>query len=262
MADRADRHVLYEESVQDPEAEMDFVEETFEELRGRSPRYLREDFCGTANSACEWVRRDPSHRAMAVDLDGEVLDWGREHHVAALDTEARSRIELVHGDVLEADGGPFDVVLAMNFSYWIFDDRAMMRRYFRQVRDALTDDGVFFMDAFGGYEAFEELEEETEYDDFSYVWDQAEYDPVTGYMKCHIHFRFPDGSSLEKAFTYEWRLWTLPEIREILEEAGFGRITVYWEGTDEETGEGNGEFEPVEHGDADAGWLAYVVAEK
>ena len=66
---------------------------------------------------------------------------------------------------------------------------------------------------------------------------------------------------MEKAFTYEWRLWTLPEIRELLEEAGFGRVTVYWEGTDED-GEGNGEFEPTTRGDADAGWIAYLVAEK
>ncbi len=71
MADQADRHYLYQESVQDTEAEIDFVEETWAELRDWPAELLREDFCGTANTACEWVRRDPMHRAIGVDLDAE-----------------------------------------------------------------------------------------------------------------------------------------------------------------------------------------------
>jgi hypothetical protein len=80
-------------------------------------------------------------------------------------------------------------------------------------------------------------------------------------VRCHIHFKFPDGSKIKKAFTYEWRLWTAPELRELLLEAGFSKATVYWEGEDED-GEGNGEFTPDEKGVADYAWIAYVVAEK
>ncbi|MGD8743844.1 MAG: class I SAM-dependent methyltransferase, partial [Granulosicoccaceae bacterium] len=106
------------------------------------------------------------------------------------------------------------------------------------------------------------MEESTEYDDFTYTWDQAEYNPITGDYVCHIHFEFPDGSKMKNAFTYEWRLWTMPEIRELLEEAGFKNVQTYWEGTDEETDEGDGNFEATEQGEADAGWIAYIVAEK
>ncbi len=86
-------------------------------------------------------------------------------------------------------------------------------------------------------------------------------------MKCFIHFELPDGSRMDKAFRYEWRLWTIPEIREILQEAGFSKVTVYLEGDDDEEDEdgnveGNGIFEPAEHCDADAGILGYFVAEK
>ena len=105
------------------------------------------------------------------------------------------------------------------------------------------------------------MKEKTKYDDFTYVWDQASYHPVTGEMVCHIHFKFPDGSKIKKAFTYEWRLWTLPELCELLEEAGFRNPTVYWEGTDED-GDGDGVFTPETKGEADAGWIAYIVAEK
>ena len=85
MAGHADRHHLYQESVQDTESEIDFVQETWAELRERPAELLREDFCGTANTACEWVRRDSDHRAIGVDLDPEVLDWGELNNLAQLD---------------------------------------------------------------------------------------------------------------------------------------------------------------------------------
>ena len=74
IAASADRHYLYQESVQDTEAEIDFVEETWRELRDRPAELLREDFCGTANTACEWVIRDQDHQAIGIDLDAEVRD--------------------------------------------------------------------------------------------------------------------------------------------------------------------------------------------
>ena len=261
MASMADVHALYQQAVQCVEAEIDFVDETFKKLRRRKAKYLREDFCGTANAACEWVRRRRTNRAVAVDLDAEVLEWGRAHNVEPLGAAA-SRIELVNADVRDVDRGGMDAVLAMNFSYWVLHTRAELRRYFEKVRDALVEDGIFFLDAYGGYDAFREMKETTENDDFTYIWDQAWYDPITGRNRCHIHFRFPDGSRIKDAFVYEWRLWTLPEIREILEEAGFHDITVYWQGTDAETGEGDGEFTPAEHGEADAGWITYITALK
>lgn len=260
MAERADRHVLYEQSVQCVEAEIDFVEETFKALRKRRARVLREDFCGTANTSCEWIRRHRKNRAIGVDLDDDVLAWGRKHNLAALGNSAR-RLSLVNEDVLEVKTDPVDCVLAMNFSYWIFKQRQLMRFYFRRVRDSLVDDGILFLDAFGGSEAYVEMEEETKYDGFTYVWDQADFDPVHSDYICHIHFKFPDGSRLRNAFSYSWRLWTLPELREMLEEAGFTRSTVYWQGEDDE-GEEDGEFKPVDRGEADLAWIAYIVAEK
>jgi len=260
MAAQADRHALYEASVQDPESELEFVSETFEELTGRELRVIREDFCGTGNTACHWVRSGREHRAIGVDLDADVLAWGEAHHVAALGKSARARVKLICGDVLATRSEPVDAVLAMNFSYYLFTTRERLREYFRAARATLKADGVLFLDAFGGYEAHQELEERTEYDDFTYVWDQAEFNPINQHMTCRIHFEFDDGSELHDAFEYRWRLWTLPEIRELLLEAGFASATVYWEGTDEDTGEGDGIYTPTEQGDADAGWIAYIVA--
>ena len=261
MASRAEVHALYQQAVQCVEAEIDFVDEIFAKLRRRKARHLREDFCGTASAACEWVGaagrtgRWPSTstpRSWRGDAGTTSSRWGDRRGGSSWSTPTCWRW----------DRPGMDAVLAMNFSYWVLHTRAALRGYFEKVRDALAADGVFFLDAYGGYDAFREMKETTENEGFTYVWDQAWYDPITGRSRCRIHFRFPDGSGIEDAFVYEWRLWTLPEIREVLEEAGFRDVTVYWQGTDRRTGEGNGVFTPAEHGEADAGWITYVTALK
>jgi len=259
MAELADPHQLYQDTVQCVESEIDFVDATFKQLKGREALLIREDFCGTANASCEWVRRGAAKTAIGVDIDPEVQAWGRIHNLSTLSSDEQARISLVTDDVRTARAPPVDAVLAMNFSYWYFKTREEMRNYFRCVRDALKDDGVLFMDAYGGYEAYEEMDEEREEDGYTYIWDQSRYNPITGETLCHIHFEFPDGSRLDEAFTYDWRLWSLPEIREILLEAGFGNATVYWDMAEDED---ENDYQQSEEGEADAGWLAYIVAEK
>jgi hypothetical protein len=262
----ADRHLLYQQSVQDVEAEIDFVEQTWAELRDRPAIFLREDFCGTANTACEWVVRDDDHQAVGIDLDREVLEWGRLNRLTQLDEAQLERIELLNEDVLRTRPGLADIILAMNFSYYLFLTRDGLREYFINVLDGLVSDGILFLDAYGGYEApmviqESRLCEDEDGNEFTYIWDQASFNPIDSCMHCRIHFEFPDKSRMENAFSYHWRLWTLPEIREVLIEAGFSQVDVYWEGTDEDNNEGNGIYTPSETGDPDPGWVCYIVAQ-
>lgn len=257
----ADKHVLYEISVQNVVDEVKFLDATYKTLRNKNAKTLREDFAGTTAAACEWVKTRDDCQAFAVDIDPEVLDWGRERHVAKLNSEQQQRIELVVGDVVEAKTPLADIIIGFNFSYFIFKTRDSLRAYFENARRNLQPDGIFMLDCFGGSEAYEECEEETKQDDFTYIWDQSSFDPVSGDIQCHIHFKFPDRTKMREAFSYDWRLWTLPEIREVMAEAGFKKSTVYWEGQDED-GDGTDEYEPAERGDADPAWIAYVVAER
>ena len=150
----------------------------------------------------------------------------------------------------------------MNFSFFIFKTRDALRAYFKAAYDALDEQGILAADMFGGYEVHEDDREDiTDHGKFDYVWDQHKFDPVTGDYTFHIHFRFKDKSELNKAFTYEWRLWSIPEVRELMLEAGFKEVAVYWEDSDED-GDGNGHYSKVEHGDADPAWLAYLVGIK
>jgi SAM-dependent methyltransferase len=261
LAEKADIHDLYEKSVQAVDVEAEFLRETFRALRGRDASSFREDFCGTASLACEWVRTGPRRHAYGVDIDADVLDWGRRNRVARLSDTARARLKLLKADVRSVRTARVDIVGAFNFSYYCFKTRDEMRGYFAHVRQGLNEDGLFFLDAFGGPDASDITKERTKIDGFTYIWEQAEFEPVTSRILCHIHFNFPDGSKIKRAFTYDWRLWTLPELRELLAEAGFSKVRIYWEGDDGDGG-GNGVFTEHATGTPDPAWIAYLVAEK
>jgi SAM-dependent methyltransferase len=260
-AELADRHALYQSTVQSPEADCEFFETVYKDLRGKAPLVLREDFCGTANISCVWVESGKKRRAIGVDLDGPTLDWGREHNLSRLGKKTRERVELHQADVLDGPGDAADITCAMNFSYCVFKTRDTLLRYFQVAQGKLADDGIFVCELYGGTEAIVEITDEREYDEFDYEWEQAKYNPITAVTLCHIHFRFDDGSRLDNAFTYDWRLWTIPELRELLTEAGFSEVMVYWEGVDDD-GEGTGEFLPTEEEENQESWLVYIVAAK
>ena len=261
IASRADRHRLYQAAVQSPEADVEFFSKVFKDLRGRTAKSMREDFCGTAYLSCTWADSKKSRSAVGIDLDQPTLDWGRAHNLSALSEAAQRRVQLVQGNVLDGLGEPTDITCALNFSYGVFKTREQLKRYFEVARERLVDDGVFITELYGGFDAIIESEEERELDGFTYVWQQAEYNPINHHTLCHIHFRFPDGSKIRKAFTYDWRLWTVPELRELLIEAGFSNTKVFWERTDED-GDGTGEYVATEEEENQDSWLVYVVGVK
>jgi len=258
-ARNADKHVLYQESVQDVASEAGFVARTFERVVGRKPLTLREDFCGSALLCAEWVKKR-ERTAVGIDLDPSVLAWGIEHNLAPIG-EPGNRVTLLQQDVRAPVRGKFDVTVALNFSYFVFRTREDLRGYFASVRRSMAEDGLFFIDLYGGYESMKVMEESTRIRGFKYVWDQAEVNPIDHAVTNHIHFDFDDGSRMKEAFTYEWRLWTIPELRELLAEAGFSKSTVYWEDANED-GEGTGTFRPKARVDQEAAFVAYVVAER
>jgi hypothetical protein len=179
------------------------------------------------------------------------------------------RVSLYQQDVCDEMETTADVTCAMNFSYFVFKERAALLEYFKSVYAGLNEGGLLFLEVYGGQEAMEELEEERELDGFTYVWEQESFDPLTHETLCHIHFRFPDGSEMKEAFTYSWRWWSVPELRELCKEAGFSEARVFWETMEEdpddpESLEGTGEYEDVTDTaqENQESWLAYVVGVK
>jgi hypothetical protein len=71
---------------------------------------------------------------------------------------------------------------------------------------------------------------------------------------------------IKNAFHYEWRLWTLPELRELLLEAGFSKVRVFWEefeegDDDDEYLESTGKYTEVEEVENQESWVSYIIAE-
>lgn len=267
MAERADRHVLYQESVQAPESDVEFFIDTYKSLRGKEAMSMREDFCGTALLSVEWCKTHPQRTAVGVDLDKPTLDWGMEHNIVP--NNMTDRIRLVEGNVLDIPDDKVDLTCALNFSYCCFKTRDELRAYFENARKGLKEDGILVLDLLGGTETMDELEEEREGDEdenYTYIWDQDKFNPIDHHMTCYIHFEFDDGSRIEKAFTYEWRLWMIPEISELLKEAGFSKVRVYWEEfvedeDDDEEMEGTGIYHDVTEAEQQESWVNYIVAE-
>ncbi len=262
-AQQVDKYALYLKSVQEPEFEVGFFDRVYRKQFGEHPAVLREDFCGTAAVCCEWVKSKPYRRAVGVDLDAEPLAWSRGHLLGELTEEQRRRVELRQEDVRTVSPDKADVIAAQNFSFFLFKTREELRKYFEFTLANLADRGVLVLDMMGGSEVFlEEHEDVSRKDGFKYIWEQARFDPITHDAKFYIHFKFKDGSRLDRAFRYDWRIWTIPEVRELLAEAGYDETLVYWEGTDPETGEGDSVFRPRRHAPADPAWIAYLAAVK
>lgn len=269
QAKNADRHILYQKSVQDTETEIVLMLEKYREIRGKDPLSFREDFCGTALLSTAWCMGDDRRTAQGVDLCEDTLAWGREHNIKPAGSDVTSRIELVNGNVLAVKQPGVDITCAFNFSYSVFKTRDILRQYFEAVRKGLNKDGILMLDIFGGTEAIDCVEEdrEVEGEDFEFVWHQEKYNPVTNEILCHIHFKFDDGSVMENAFTYDWRLWTIAEINELLIEAGFSRVHVYWEEYEDDGDEddeymvGTGNYIEVTEVENQESWVSYIFAE-
>jgi hypothetical protein len=261
QAEKADKYALYQQSVQDPEHEVEFFEKVYKQIFGRMPKVLREDFCGTFAICCEWAKKK-GRTAIGVDLDPEPLSWGRKHNLAALDDKAQQQVSIKQQDVRSKTSPKAHVLAAQNFSFWEFKTRHALGDYLKHARANLDEQGIMVMDMMGGPECLEEeSEDERNIGQFTYVWEQNRFDPISHDARFHIHFRFPDGSELTRAFTYDWRFWSIPEVRELLEEAGFSQVHVYWEGTGED-GEGDNNWKKARWANSEPAWIAYLVAVK
>lgn len=252
------RHYYYEKSVQNVEFDVEFLRDQYKHFRKKAPRTLREDFCGTGALMCEWVKDHQDNVAFGYDLDPEPVDYGKENHLSKLTPEQQGRVTYHLENVLDGKKKA-DVIAAFNFSYFIFKKRKELLEYFKRVRASLNDDGVFFLDLFGGPESQTLQEEETEHEGFSYIWDLDYFDAITNDCRFYIHFDV-NGKRHEKAFTYEWRMWGMQELRDILEDAGFSKTYGYWEEDDDEDDGGNGNFYLSESEENCDAWVTYIAA--
>jgi hypothetical protein len=165
-------------------------------------------------------------------------------------------------DVISVSRRKADLIVANNFSFYVFRDRATLLSYFRAARRSLGRGGALFLEMVGGPGFVERNREQRTIKPmgrpkFRYYWDQRRFNPINREGEYSIHFKLANGRQLRHAFTYHWRIWTIPEVRDLLTEAGFRDTACFWELS--LAGEGTGEFARTEKGDNDWTWLCYVA---
>ena len=253
------KYDFYERSVQNAESEVEFMQKEFKRFYGRPAYMMREDFCGTGAISCNWVKQNKNSEAYGIDLDPEPIKMGKERHYSKLTPKEKSRMHYLEENVLKASAPKSDVICAFNFSYFIFKKRKDILKYFKTVRKSLNKQGVFFLDIFAGPESQKLVTDEKKMKGLTYYWECQHFNPLTHDCTFAIHFRDAKGKKHKNVFTYHWRMWTMPELRDLLIEAGFSKTVVYWEGDDED-GSGNGEFEPADDAENCDAWVSYIAA--
>lgn len=266
------KYELYEAAVQDPEDQVKCFDFMYSDINNRLAQKLREDFCGTYSISTNWVKQRSTNSALAIDYDPEPLEQGKERHFSTLSMDQKERLKAIQEDVRNVKDPKSDIIAACNFSFYIFKKRQELVEYFKSSLESLDDDGILALEMVGGPGFIETPMKEqrtVKYEHgekkgkvwFRYFWDQHEYNPIQRNGLYSISFKLASGERFNNVFEYDWRIWTIPEVREALEDAGFSKSYVYWEIEDDD-GDPTGEYEAVEEADNDDTWICYVVGKK
>lgn len=229
-----DRFDLYELAVTAPEALSRFLYT----VHGGRPRLLREDFAGSGALSRGWVRTIPGGRAIAVDRDPEPLRK----------LKGCRGVRAVRADVVSC-GATADVIAATNFPVMYWHERRDLVRYLRLCRSRLRPGGVLAFDLYCGESAFVRQSQSVRLrapdgSRVEYTWEQRLANPITQRVFNVIHFSVTPARGgrsrvLKDAFTYDWRVWSIPEAIDALRESGFGEVDVHDRLGDAVDSEGN-----------------------
>jgi len=255
---------LYDLCVQNAPAAVRFIDAARRNLRLPRAMSLREDFSGGGGLALAWVASHKSRTAVAVDHNAAVL--ARLAH--------RPRLTPIAASVLRCHRRA-DVIAATNFPLGYFHTRAALLQYLTLTRKRLQPGGTFIADMYGGPSAFHTGTQRQTFHlvgatrkgtPVRYEFEQRAADALTGRVTNALHFTVGTGNKalrLRDAFTYDWRLWTIPELADACSESGFTHTEFH----DFEGGalddQARFHTRPLAHGeDLPTNWVVYLVANR
>ena len=190
MAQRADKYVLYQQSVQAAKQDVYLFEKIYKEhFSHQQATVFREDFCGTAWLCTEWIKRNKVENiAVGIDIDQEPIQWGLKNNISTLGSSADSvfiytedvlkfnwdqslrQASVNHRQLLldsenedaevecddeDENGGQrvkkAHIVCAYNYSTCLLHERSHLIQYFTNVRKSMSpDNSIFLLDIPGG----------------------------------------------------------------------------------------------------------------
>jgi SAM-dependent methyltransferase len=211
----------YADSVRNlltPERSLAEVEFILRETGLKPPAKVADVACGEGRHAVILAAR--GFQMLGVDQNADFLAKAR----AA--TPAAAQAEYVVGDMRQAIGGPYDLVLSLFHSFGFFGD-AENARMLRAWGDRLTPGGFLVLDVWNRDRILRQYTPERTWQathDLR-VTEKSAFDPLTGRLSIHYIYAYEEG----RQFTYDasFRLYTVQEIRALLAATGVEVRAVY-----------------------------------
>lgn len=212
---------LYEHCTQSPTD----MARILDAIHGGQPRRLCEDFSGTAATARAWITLAPDRSATAIDLDPHALNHRPTRGVRTL-----------LRDVQSAPLTPkHDIIFVGNFSIGELHDPDELSNYISRCAKRLSSSGVLVIELYDGPSAWKtgtqqrtiKLPRSTT---VTYTWRQVEAKKSTRRVVNEIDFivKTPKRSRrFDRAFRYDWRLWSHLTLSRIMRESGFKHTALF-----------------------------------
>ncbi len=250
-----DKHDLYEHAVQSPAQTALFLHAA----HANEPTTLCDDFCGAGAVARAFTTAYPDATAIAIDNDPDALAALK----ARCDDDLAQRITTRKANVVTTNAQA-DIIAALNFPVGYFHTRPDLLKYLKNARARLNPKGILVIDTYGGPTSFQTGRYEVKLDNgVRYTWEQRDANPLTGRVLNAMHFDIPGAKPLRDAFLYDWRLWSVPELRDALDEAGFTHTDVYLSLGSALDSQGRLIIHPSEEPEhLDEDYVAYLVARR
>lgn len=272
---------LYEHCVQNIPMTLRMVE-AMHAAHARSPaRILHEDFSGSAAFAHAWCQSNPKRTALAIDMDPEAHADGTPHpRLARLTADLTRLPRTLRPDSSSARAArtnlsKADIIYAGNFATCEVHTRDALVAYLSRARQRLDADGVFICDLYAGPGAWRTGETRVTHPPLpelpryrvAYTWRQREADLLRGLVANEIDFALLNAKGvaiheLVNAFTYHWRLWSIPEMREAMAHAGFKDVDVYPDSPEAVDADGVAYLTPLDYLETKSSAVVYVCAHR
>ena len=214
---------LYTLAFQNPAKDVSMLVDAFTKQLKLCPVVLREDFWGSFANCREWINSHPQNVAIGIDIDPEFAGFAHATRLMMPKDES-DRFSHILGDVLDVALPSAHIVAALNSSFCVFKKRPQFKDYLRKCFQSFDATGMMALEVYCGADSQNIGCDEIEIGGHTAIWEQAKYDPTTSYCLNYIHFRLEDGTLIERAFEYDWRLWSPAECVDLLEEVGFEDI--------------------------------------
>ncbi|KGR72567.1 class I SAM-dependent DNA methyltransferase [Streptococcus phocae subsp. phocae] len=191
----------------------------------KNRKSLLELACGTGIQSVRFAQA--GFDVTGLDLSQEMLAVAKKRAESA-----KKEIHFTQGNMLDLSKvGTFDFVTCYSDSICYMQDEVEVGDVFKQVYDALNDDGIFIFDVHSIYQmekVFPGYAYHENADDFAMVWDSFEDEaPYSVVHELTFFIQDEDGRFSRFDEVHEERTYELLTYDILLEQAGFKSFKVY-----------------------------------